>query len=262
MSRSQWSERRRFLTEEAPIIADPVLGLGNKDRVLRKDDHRPEEVRTRVPRPRVTIDRCFEPVLTVRQKTIVKKRARARVAASWGRMLKHMRDTDMTMKEFVGTLSNEELARGQLKDAKGGFQGRPPEWVPREFHQECLRELFRRGKQLWMENYVDAIKAMTDIATGRGAGQYATPGERFRAAQFVIERLEGKVPDKVVITAEDPWQAAIEGIVAEVSPEQIAKARRKMIVGDQADIIDGEVINEEPEPDPIPPKPAYRHRRR
>lgn len=251
------SERSQFFRNEVPVLADPDVGFGRKGNAM-PPQHLGEDVDVRrYPRPRITIAPGWDPVLTERQRTIVQRRRRVRVSRSWGRMLHIMRGADMTMKEFVGTLSNEELARGQLKGRNGGFSGRPSNWVPREFHQACLRELLKRGKQLWMENYVEAIKAMTDIAAGRGPGKHATPAERIRAAQFVVERLEGKVPDKLEVSTDQPWQAAIKAIVADVSPEQIAKARRVNLFGED-DVIDADVV-EEPEPDPEPaPRPVRR----
>ena len=101
------------------------------------------------------------------------------------------------------------------------FVGRPPSYVPKAFHDACIRELLGRGRMLYKENYVKAIEAMTQIANSKTAKE----ADRIKAATFVIERLEGKVPDKLEISASDPWQQIISGIIAEVDEEQIANAQ-------------------------------------
>lgn len=158
--------------------------------------------------------------------------------------------TSMTMEEFVAGLTPEELVRGRLKDKNGGFSGRPPAWVPHEFHRACMRELMKRGKELWQVNYLAAIEAMTQVATGKVKG--ATVGDRVRAATFVIERLEGKVPEIVLVADESPWAMIIDDIVAQVPDEQIAaakRARNQLIGSELGDVIDAEIV-EEPKPTP------------
>lgn len=125
-----------------------------------------------------------------------------------------------TWDEFCESLTPTELARGTLADKNGNFQGRPPKFVPRQFLNACTRELLRRGGEMYRGSYVDAIEAMTTIAND--PRQKAS--DRIKAAQFVIERIEGKVPERVVVSAEDPWQVALEGMVAEVA-EDAAIAR-------------------------------------
>jgi hypothetical protein len=45
------------------------------------------------------------------------------------------------------------------------------------------------------------------------------------AAQWVIERVMGKTPEKVEITKADPWADAIEGVAVDAEEEAIARAR-------------------------------------
>lgn len=189
--------------------------------------------------------------LTARQR----KTGRVKTARSWGRMLKAMDAGDMTMEEFIETLSPEELVEGRLRDERGGFTGRPPSWVPREFHRACIRELMRRGQNLYRQNYLQAIQAMTDIATGSAkVGTLATPSERIKAAQFVIERLEGKVPDKIEVSVEAPWQLAIEDIVADVPEDTLLRVHaartRALTAADQEVVIEAELVEDEPVPVP------------
>lgn len=143
-----------------------------------------------------------------RQKTV-------RMGKRWSEIYTHVQNGDYTWDEFAAALHPRELARGQLFDSRGGFSGRPPKLVPRAFHDACVRELMKRGKRLYQENYLLAIQAMTNIAND----PMAKPADRLKAATFVIERLEGKVPERLEVSQAAPWQEIIDGITAEVAED-------------------------------------------
>lgn len=145
-----------------------------------------------------------------------------RLGKRWSEIIQAVQNGEYSWDEFVESLTPEELARGQLMNKNGEFTGRPPNFVPRAFHDACVRELLGRGRILYKENYVKAIQAMTDIA----ASPNAKEADRIKAATFVIERLEGKVPERLEIAAADPWQQVISGIIAEVEDDQIANAQQ------------------------------------
>lgn len=128
----------------------------------------------------------------------------------------------LTMQEFVETLSPEELVRGQLKDYEGKFRGRPPKWIPAEFYQACIRQLLKQGDAMWREAFFESIKTFTQIAQDTRLD----PKDRLKAAQYVIERVAGKTPDKVEVSVVQPWEQIIGGIVAEAEDEAIARAAR------------------------------------
>lgn len=147
-----------------------------------------------------------------------------RMGKRWAQILTEIDAGIITWSEFVETLTPEELARGQLMDKNGTFKGRPPSMVPRAFYDASIRELMKRGRRLYEENYIEAIDAMTAIAKGEVAG--IKPADRIKAAQFVIERLEGKAVERVVVTGEDPFAAMLEGAVATVEEDKaIANAQ-------------------------------------
>jgi hypothetical protein len=138
-----------------------------------------------------------------------------RVGKRWSEIMRHIDRGDYTWEQFATALHPRELARGQLFDSRGGFSGRPPSLVPRAFHDACVRELMKRGRVLYQENYLLAIQAMTKIATD----SEAKAADRIKAAQFVIERLEGKIPDRIEVVQAAPWEEMISGLVAEVSED-------------------------------------------
>lgn len=138
------------------------------------------------------------------------RKKKVKLSGSWSRALEIMAAEGMTMEEFIATLSPEELARGQLKNERGSFVGAPAKWVPAEFHKACIRELLKRGKQLYQESYLEAIQTMLQVANSPSV----EPAQRIKAAQFVIERIEGKVPERLEVGVSEPWQEILSGIVA------------------------------------------------
>jgi hypothetical protein len=108
----------------------------------------------------------------------------------------------------IGDLDDEELARGQLRDNRGTFSGRPPALIPRAMQQAMYRELLRRGEALVKDSFLEAIERVTEIAK-----TCPDPAVSLKAATYVWERLAGKIPDKVEISADvKPWQGVVEGV--------------------------------------------------
>lgn len=247
--------RIKQVSADGAKINEIVAIIGDRETTM-------DVVRQGLLRQRIHVSPVWWPYLTERQRVVLK--GKPRMSRAWVRMMKIMRDTDMTIEEFVETLSVEELVRGMPKNKNGHFQGRPPKFIPRAFHRACLNELMKRGRHLWEENYLKAIEAMTEIASGKGAGRHATPGERIKAAQFVIERMEGKIPERIHVTEDQPWMAVMDGIVAEVSPEAIERGRTALDSSrhsiaelNEEDIIEGEFeegpieFDDDPTPTPV-----------
>ena len=151
-----------------------------------------------------------------------KRRQKVRLGQRWTAFLDRIEAEGLTMADACKELTPEELARGQLKAPDGTFSGPPVKWVPAEFHKACIRELMSRGKVMYQENYLLAIQAMTSIATDPRVDE----GQRIRAAQFVIERIEGKVPERLEVSASEPWQDLLVGILADVPTGEGAPAMR------------------------------------
>lgn len=142
----------------------------------------------------------------------------------WTQIMDDIENEEYSWAELVSSLTPAELARGQLMDKNGNFTGRPPTVVPRAFFDACIRELLKRGSELYKENYISAINAMTAIANDTNA----KASDRIKAAEFVIQRLEGKVPDKLEVTVSDnPFAQMVEGAIAEIqSDAAIANAQK------------------------------------
>jgi hypothetical protein len=140
-----------------------------------------------------------------------------RLGKRWSEVIMAVNDGVFTWDEFVETLDDTEIARGQLKDKAGRFRGRPPTMVPRAFFDACQKVLVKRARSEYEKAYLEAIKAMTTIAKGEELG--AKPADKIKAAQFIIERLEGKAPEKLEVKISNPFEDMISGAIAEVSED-------------------------------------------
>lgn len=107
----------------------------------------------------------------------------------------------------VEDLDFEELSRGQLRDKNGNFTGAKPALLPRAWHERVAREMVLRGESEFRKDFDGALRAMSQLALNE-----RTPSrERFLASQYIIERIMGKIPDKVETKTEvTVFDAAIE----------------------------------------------------
>ncbi len=121
----------------------------------------------------------------------------------------------------IQDMDDEEVARGQFRNSAGDFRGRPPKTVPRTFMQDVSRELLRRGESEIRRGFVDAIKTLVEVA--RSSDKDA---DRVRAANLIIERVAGKVPDKLVVSEGVPdWQRIVDQMLGQEEDESIERAR-------------------------------------
>ena len=134
-----------------------------------------------------------------------KSRGHRKNVVIYGRMAKFL-SGELT----VDDLDDEELARGQFRNEQGTFNGgKPSKIIPREIHQEFIRRLLSRGDEIWREGYNIAIRVHMEIC----ADPNQSPADRLKAAQYIIERVAGKTPDRLLIAAEDPVEALFKQIL-------------------------------------------------
>lgn len=92
-------------------------------------------------------------------------------------------------------------------DKNGRFAGRPPKVVPKAIHQELVQRRMLDAHSLLGQNLVKAVQVLVDIATDKRADAAV----RVKAASLIMDRVLGKVPDKVMLTDdhEPTWAKAI-----------------------------------------------------
>lgn len=131
----------------------------------------------------------------------------------------------------VEDLDFEELQRGQLRDKNGNFTGRKPAVLPRAWHERVAQELIRRGESEFRKNFDGALSAMVNLATN----QFTPARERFLASQYVIERIMGKIPDKVETKSE-----------VTIFDQMVQEGTLLMDLGERPAIEEGVVVGEQP----------------
>lgn len=98
----------------------------------------------------------------------------------------------------IEDLDWEELTRGQLRDKNGGFSGKGPALLPREWHDAIAAEIVRGADAQFRKNFDGAMATMVRMATD----PMVPAREQLAAAQYVIERTIGKIPDKQEVKSE------------------------------------------------------------
>lgn len=255
--KAQKREENLQYEREARLLGDPRKKPGSGPNIAAMGDRRRY----------VAVDPRFDPILTKRQKAPRPEGRNyyVKVSGLMGRLWEMGGETEMTMEEFVAKLDNESLVRGNIRNKDGTF-GPPPQWVPRAFHRACVQELMKRGQRLYLDNYLRAIEAMVKIANGEV--KTAKASDRLKAAMAVIERIEGKIPEKIHVSTDQPWQLVIEDIVAEVGEEDVVRGRLRLNESEGSSITiegDYEVTTTdvmESVPAPTPPRRSAARRRR
>lgn len=99
----------------------------------------------------------------------------------------------LTGEMTVADLDDEEIRRGQLRDVNGNFSGRPTNVIPRQFHEALAKEALDRMNGRLSRMVGLSIEVLTEIASNKRAPAVA----RNQAAIYLLERVVGKIPDKV-----------------------------------------------------------------
>lgn len=109
----------------------------------------------------------------------------------------------------IKDMDDEELTRMQYRDKNGGFSGRPSGALPRPLVQKIRAELLERASKKFDSHLIDSIDVLGSIMKS----DTVSPADRIKAAVIIIDRVMGKTPDKIEMTAElKPWQGLIESI--------------------------------------------------
>jgi hypothetical protein len=123
----------------------------------------------------------------------------------------------------VEDLDDEELARGRLKASDGTFRGRPPKVIPAELVNAMRKEWIGRAEEtLRAALHEHGIGTYVKLASNEDMD----PAVRLRAADKIVERTMGKVPDRITIAAEDPVETLFRSILAD--PSGLAPAPHEM----------------------------------
>lgn len=120
----------------------------------------------------------------------------------------------------VEDLDQEELARGMCRNPDGSFPKKIPDMVPKVLVDRMRRELYERADEGLRVGLLDCVEAMVGIASNAAV----SPADRMRAAQFVLERVMGKTPEKVLIGQEKPFEVVLDRVVRGPRTRAVAEA--------------------------------------
>jgi hypothetical protein len=132
-----------------------------------------------------------------------------RLGKRWAEIVTDIKANRYTWAEFVEGLDEEELARGQLKDNDGGWKGRPPALVPREFHLACQREMKRRFEQLFQDDVLKVAKEYLKMAQSKTLKDET----KAKMLQYAMERVFGGIPKDVRVSQEAPWEQMVVNVL-------------------------------------------------
>lgn len=128
----------------------------------------------------------------------------------------------------VEDLDDDELAQGRLKASDGTFRGRPPTVIPSEMVQAMRREWLSRAQNKLAEALMSkGIGTLVELAS-----ESPDDAVRLRAAQAIIERTMGKVPDKIEVAAEDPVETLFRKILNDpfgLAPHEPSAEERELL---------------------------------
>lgn len=136
----------------------------------------------------------------------------------WAQIVTEIKRGDYTWRDFAESLTAEELARGQLKDKNGGFSGRPPSIVPREFHLACFRELKRRFDEEFQGGVLAIAKEYVTLAQDTSI----PAKDRAKMMQYAMERVFGGIPKEVMIKQEAPWEGVFSAVIVNEATDEPA----------------------------------------
>ena len=124
----------------------------------------------------------------------------------------------------VYELDDEELMTGMLRDKSGTLRDGGNDLVPAEMHREIMRRTLQYGTERLRTHYYDAIETLSEVMKS----EHATPADKIRAANIIIERVAGKATQTVDLT------------VTTAKYEEIATS----IFRDIPDEIEAEIVDE------------------
>lgn len=117
-------------------------------------------------------------------------------------------DEDRAIAEDTLSLESwdvEELVRGYRRGRNGKF-GVAPKYIPREVQQAAFRALVNKGDRRLKQAYYKTIEELVHLAHNADSEKV-----RLEATKELMNRVVGKVADKVMVAREEPW----EGILAD-----------------------------------------------
>ena len=136
----------------------------------------------------------------------------------------------------VDDLDDEELARCQCRGKDGEFHGPPPRDIPRALKDRMVKKVFERVEDQMRTSLPEMIQVLIQIAVS----DVYEAADRIKAATWISERMLGKVPDKVIVAQEKPWETVLGGLAG--GSRAVSRAQRG--VADEEEILEAELVSD------------------
>lgn len=144
----------------------------------------------------------------------------------------------------VSDLDDDEVIGAYVRSDDGRpVSGR---LIGQKFQQQMVQELIRRMNSFMQMKLPNMIKAMTDIAES----DFAEPADRIKAAQWVAERVIGKVPEMLAVSISDKPIDQIVGQLQGGSREEYRRSRSIESTRGTGEIIDVPVVGDDSDLEP------------
>ncbi len=90
----------------------------------------------------------------------------------------------------------EELARGRPRDARGGFRGKPPKYMPRAVHERIAERFKMLVRDQLNQNAVQALGVVSNLITSDDVDDKGKPlvpaSVKLDASKWLVEHVIGK----------------------------------------------------------------------
>lgn len=90
----------------------------------------------------------------------------------------------------------EELARGRTRDAKGGFRGAPPKYMPRAVHERIAARFKMLVRDQMNQSAVQALGVVSNLIASNDVDDKGKPivpaGVKLDASKWLVEHVVGK----------------------------------------------------------------------
>lgn len=136
----------------------------------------------------------------------------------------------------LSEMDNEELSYGIPRCDDGKFSAKAA-WqaqcvVPKKIQDKMLKELYRRANGKLHGALLGSIDSIIEMATSAHVDDQV----RFKAATYILERLQGKTPDVIVHEQSKPWEVVLAGV------ERGPRPPRKQV--EDGNTVDAEVVED------------------
>lgn len=128
-------------------------------------------------------------------RTAKQVRARARRVIKKGKRLDEETFEDWSGKP-IEEWDLEELSRGRPRDAKGGFRGKPPKYMPRAVHERIAERFKMLVRDQMNQNAVQALGVVSNLIASDDVDDKGKPivpaSVKLDASKWLVEHVIGK----------------------------------------------------------------------